>query len=160
MNLIDPDRVRADLERGLPSRARWLLHGVPLSFDFTWARSPLERVADSELVDGRVRPEWAEMLVFGESDYADRGGAWSLLCVDPDTGQIHGLDFERTEAPLVLFNSDAGRFIGTFSLFDEVLRREDPNLAALAARAEALDPHVYRASDWRSLVEHLRAGPV
>jgi hypothetical protein len=153
---IDVERMRATLQKGLPVRARWLLHGEPLAFDFSCATRPLRHLAESELVVGSVRPEWAALLVFGESDFADRGGAQPLLCVAEDTGRVYGLDVERDGAPLYLFNSDVDRFVATFALFDGALRRGAPTLDALDAQAEAIDPDAYRESDWPSLVEHLK----
>jgi hypothetical protein len=122
---VDVERIRRELEVRLPLKARWLLHGVPLAFDFSRARSPLRPLGPSDVVGCDLEREWRTLWVFGEQDFADGGGACPYICVHGDNGRIYGLDVERSSDHMFLFNFNADGFVRTFTVLDGALRREE-----------------------------------
>lgn len=139
-----------ELRAGLPERARWLIRGTPLDFDFLALRSPLRPLA--ELVDG-VAARFAELCVFGEECFAQRGGASPFLAVNSASGAIVGFDIERNLEPQFILSSNAASFVKTFVVFDRALRLGVFPVTDLAKELERIDPEGYDRSEWRDLAE-------
>src|SRR5579883_164537 len=83
------------LTSGPPAQARWMIDGTPLDFQFTVGRHGLHRLPDEVLVSGDTAA--SELLVFGEQDFAEGGGARPWLCVREGDGSVYGFDAEREE---------------------------------------------------------------
>jgi hypothetical protein len=151
---LDRKAVETALASGLPAEARWMIGGTPLDFEFPVARLGLRGLPD-------VAPEVGEalashLLVFGEQDFAEGGGARPWLCVRKSDGWVYGFDPDR-EAPAFLLNSSAERFIATFALLDAHLGKNEPLPPDCESRLREIDPEAYPSSDWRLLVECLRS---
>jgi hypothetical protein len=110
---VDAEAIRLQLEARVAIRVRWSLDGVPLMFDFSRALQSLRRLEPSD-IGGPLEEGWSALLLFGEYDYSDGGGASGYLGVHEDTGEVYGLDVERSSSPMFFFNSDVDRFIRTF----------------------------------------------
>lgn len=150
---VDTEWVRHRVAESLPRAARWMIGGDALDFDFSRARAPLLALQASE-VDFDLDPAWAELLIFGRQRFADGGGAMPWLAVHGRTGEIGGLDVERS-SPVLFFNSDVDSFVRTFRLFDEAARLDRLHADDLSARAQAIDPPAYLRSEWKTLADHL-----
>jgi hypothetical protein len=98
--------------------------------------------------------EWFDLLIFGEYDYAEGGGASPWLGISKKDGIIYGLDLERENA-LFLLNSSIERFIRIFHLLNEFLGEGKRLPLDVEARVRAIDPEAYPTSDWRLLVDYL-----
>jgi hypothetical protein len=155
MTAIDPERLRGKVAARLPPRVRWMLHDVPYHFDFTRAQRPLRSIEPADIVGGDIDESWRELLLFGETHYADGGGARELLGVRLDTGEVHGLDVERGLSPTFFLSSDLDRFIRTFDLFDAAIRLGTLPLDLIAGEAEKVDSAGFCRSEWRLLAEHI-----
>ncbi len=118
--MFDPESIRTQIVQRLPMRARWIICGTPLDFDFSRSRFPLRPIAPMD-VNGRIHEEWRVLYLFGESRYADGGGACPFLGVHRDSGGIFGLDLEREQSQVFLLNSGIERFVRSFHLVDELL---------------------------------------
>jgi hypothetical protein len=149
----DAGIVRSELVAGLPEGARWTIRGVPLDFDYSDARRGLRKPTADEVPEGD-EPDWPDLLVFGRYDYAEGGGAAPWIAVRIADGAVCGLDVER-EDPYFLFNSSVERFIKTFALLDQYLRRGQALPADIEGRVRSIDPEAYLGSEWRFLIEHL-----
>src|ERR1044072_4512360 len=90
--------VRAAIRNRLPSSRRWYIYDSTLDFDFDLSRirifSPTDMIGDPD-------PRWLELVIFGESDYAEGGGASTYLTIDPASGRVFNLDMEIND-PLSL----------------------------------------------------------
>jgi hypothetical protein len=144
----------ATLTAGLPVRARWMIDGTPLDFEFTVGRLGLCRLP-IEVLEGSDAAS-SELLVFGERDFADGGGARPWLCVRERDGSVYGFDPER-EQPVFLLNSSVERFVATFRLFNDHLAKNEPLPPDCESRLRAIDGEAYPKSEWRLLVECLRS---
>lgn len=137
---------------GLPARARWMINGTPLDFDFSAAGHGLRGLPDEVTeADAGV----SDLLVFGEQDFAEGGGACPWLCIHMRNGSVYGFDPERENA-MFLLNSSIELFIATFRLLDEYLRTNAKLPSDCESRLRAIDPSTYPKSDWRMLMESLR----
>jgi hypothetical protein len=154
MNL-DLKTIQSTALARLPERTRWLIKGVPLDIDFSTARRGLARVGGQHVIGGTPPPQWRKLLIFGEYDYAEGGGAAAWICVREGDGAICGLDPERGEQPVFLFNSSIDRFIDTFLLLDLHLRSARALPDGIVAAARDLDGDAYDASEWRVLINHI-----
>ena len=152
--ILDRAVIEATLASGLPVQARWMIDGTPLDFEFTVGRVGLRRLPDEVLKVGDAAS--SELLVFGEQDFAEGGGARPWLCVQESDGSVHGFDPER-EQPMFLLNSSVERFVATFRLLDDYLAKSRPLPPDCESRLRAIDGEVYSGSDWRLLVECLRS---
>src|SRR5215471_15351631 len=138
--MTDIESIRLRIVTRLPVRARWLVNGTPLDFDFSRSQTPLRTITASDVVGGPVEGEWTSLRIFGEEDYAEGGGASPYLGVHSESGEIFGLDVEREMSQMFLLNSDIDRFIQTFLALDRVLRRGEPPDAQIGERLEQIDP--------------------
>jgi SUKH-4 immunity protein len=150
---LDRKTTETAIVSGLPAQARWMINGTPLDFDFSVAGHGLRRLPDEAIEAGDV--EASDLLLFGEQDFAEGGGACPWLCVRKRDGSVYGFDPER-DKPMFLLNTSIERFIATFRLLDEHLGSNAELPSDCESRLRAIDPDAYRRSDWRSLVECLR----
>ena len=142
---LDRKATEAVLTSGLPDRARWMVEGEPLDFEFTVGRRGLYSLPDAAA---------SGLLVFGEQDYAEGGGSRSWLCVRERDGAVYGFD-PGLEEPLVLLNSSVPQFVATFRTLDGYLSKDEAVPPDCDGRLCGLDPESYPSSDWRLLVECL-----
>jgi hypothetical protein len=154
----DPAAILATIDTRLPRRARWLIHGTPLDFDFSTDRYRLQRVNDCDVVGGPVPEEWSDCGLIGCENYAEGGGASPWIAVRERDGFVCGLDIERKGEKTFIYNSSLDRFIATFNLLGQYLSDERDLPLDLASRVEALDPEAYGSSEWRHLIEYITAG--
>lgn len=142
------------LASALPARSRWMLDGTPLDFEFTVALQGLRSLPDDVLRfdDGT----WSDLLVFGEYDYAEGGGANPFLCVRAGDGSVCGLDVERDTAIFPL-NSSVDGFVATFRMLDSHLAQGKPLPPDCASQLRTIDPGIDPDSDWIVLVESFSA---
>ncbi len=155
---LDLGAIQSAAVAGLPDRARWVIDGMPLDFDFRDARRGLRRITSEDVVGRAIPNEWSDLLIFGEYDYAEGGGARPWIAVRASDGAACGLDVEQAdERAVFLFNSSIGGFVQTFAALDPYLRRGQRLPADIEARIRGIDPRTYPVSEWRSLIEHLAA---
>lgn len=152
---LDASAARSAIIAGLPIRARWMLEETPLDFDFTQAHEGLRHVTTDDF-SGDVEREWTDLLIFGQSDYAEGGGASSWITIRKTDGAVCGLDVERDHAVFV-YNSSIETFIQTFALLDRYLGRGQPLPANIEALVRGIDRESYPGSEWRLLVNYLTA---
>jgi hypothetical protein len=151
---LDRMAVESTLAYGLPGQARWIIDGTPLDFEFTVGRFGLRTLPDEVLEASDTVS--SELLVFGEQDFAEGGGAHPWLCVRERDGSVYGWDPER-EDPMFLLNSSVEQFIATFRLLNDYLPKNKPLPPDSDSQLRAIDPEAYPNSDWRLLVECLRS---
>jgi hypothetical protein len=156
--VADPAAILAMIDARLPRRARWLMRGEPLDFEFSTDRYRLQRVTDGDLVGGPVPEEWSDCGLIGSEDYSEGGGASPWIAIRERDGFVCGLDIERNGEKTFIYNSSLDRFIATFNLLDEHLRDERDLPRDLLSRAEALDPEAFAVSEWRHLIDYVTAG--
>lgn len=152
---VDPESVKKVM-RGLPVSRRWFVQGTPLDYDFRAGRKgprPLEPGA----FDFRVQAKWLELLIFGEYDYAEGGGANPFLGVRRTDGAVCGLDVERDKAPMFLLNSSLDAFIETFRLLDGYLAKKRVVPPGIEAQLRKIDPKAFGRSDWKPFVRYALA---
>ena len=153
----DPAAILAIIDARLPRRARWLIRGMPLDFEFSTDRYRLQRVTDSDVVGSPVPAEWSDYGLIGREDYAERGGASPWIAIREPDGFVCGLDIERDEENTFIYNSSLDRFIATFDLLGEYLGDERNLPPDLVPQLEALDPEAFGSSEWRDLMEYITA---
>jgi hypothetical protein len=141
----------------LPLRRRWTFDGTPLDWDFSAKRREL-RPLDESAFDFRLKPAWLELLIFGEYDYAEGGGAHPFLGIRRSDGAVFGLDVERDRQPLFLLNSGLSAFVETFEVLDAYLRRARRLPEDVDQRLQAIDKAAFRRSDWKPFVGFVRGG--
>lgn len=149
---LDRKATEAALTSGLPCRARWMVEGEPLDFEFTVGRRGLYALPDAVITDADTAA--AGLLAFGEQDYAEGGGSRSWLCVRESDGAVYGFD-PALEEPLVLLNSSVRQFVETFKMLDGYLSKDGVLPPDCDDCLRALDPESYQNSDWRLLGECL-----
>jgi hypothetical protein len=150
---LDRNITEAAIVSRLPVQARWMINGTPLDFDFSVAGHGLRGLPD-ETIEAENNGA-SDLLVFGEQDFAEGGGARPWLCVSKRDAAVFGFDPERGN-PLFLMNSSVERFITTFRLLDEYLGKNVPLPSDCESRLRTIDPDAYPRSDWRLLMECLR----
>jgi hypothetical protein len=148
---MKPDRgtIETTLASELPTKSRWMLDNTPLDFEFTVARGGLQALPDDVQKFGDST--WSDLLVFGEYDYAEGGGARALLCVRESDGSVCGLDLERDVAIFPL-NSSADKFAATFQLLDNYLAHDRPLPTDCESRVRSIDASLEPSSDWLLLI--------
>jgi hypothetical protein len=139
----------------LPLRRRWTFDGTPLDWDFSASRRGLGPL-DKSAYDFRLKPAWLQLLIFGEYDYAEGGGANPFLGIRSVDGAVFGLDFERDRQPLFLLNSDLSAFVETFEALDAYLRRARRLPEDIDETLRAIDKAAYRRSDWKPFIGFVR----
>ena len=152
---LDRKTIETVLASGLPECARWLLDGATLDFQFTVSRLGLRRLREEERPSDDAPSN--ELLVFGEQDFAEGGGAHPWLCARMPDGWICGFDPDNDDDPVFLLNSSAERFVATFRVLNEYLASGAPLPPDCSTRLQAIDPEAYPSSDWRELAEHLES---
>jgi hypothetical protein len=153
--MIEIESIREQIVTRLPVRAQWLISGTSLDFDFSPSQGTLHPVTTTDVVGDTVEEQWTSLRIFGQQDYAEGGGASPYLTVDADTGEIFGLDVERTTSQLFLLNSNIDRFIQTFLALDRMLHLGGLPDADIAARLKTIDPDAFERSDWRVISDHV-----
>jgi hypothetical protein len=147
---VDAATVQQLVHR-LPTRRRWMLQETPLDYDFSaGVRGPKPLAQKS--YEFTLEPEWLQLLIFGEYDYAEGGGAHPFLGVRRTDGAVYGLDFERDE-PLFLLNSALEAFARTFERIDMHLGEGRPLPRDVGETLKAIDPEVYDDADWKRFIE-------
>jgi hypothetical protein len=154
----DSAAILATIDARLPWRARWLILGTPLDFEFSTDRYHLQPVTDSDVVGGPVPDDWADCGLIGSEDYAEGGGASPWIAIRERDGSVCGLDIERDGEKTFIYNSSLEQFIATIILLNEHLRDGGDLPSDLLSRVEALDPEAFAASEWRPLIEYVTAG--
>jgi hypothetical protein len=153
MALKDAHVQRALLK--LPLRRRWTFDQTPLDWDFSLKRSPL-RPLDASAFDFPFKAAWRALLVFGEYDYAEGGGANPFLGIRKTDGAVYGLDFERDRKQMFLLNSDLDAFVATFAALDAHLAKGRRLPDDIERRLRAIDRTAYDRSDWKGFVGFVR----
>jgi hypothetical protein len=148
----DVEAIRLAIVTQLPLRARWRIYDTPLDYDFGVARRDLRELPRDAIASGDVR--FFDLLIFGDYDCAEGGGAHPWLGIRKTDGAVYGLDPER-EDPLFFLNSSIEEFIQTFALLNEYLGKGKELPFDLEDRVRNIDPEAYPESDWRLLVEHI-----
>jgi hypothetical protein len=146
---IDTRRLQAALRR-LPTRRRWTVQETPMDYDFS-ARRRLVPL-DPESYDFPLERGWLQLLIFGEYDYSEGGGARPFLGIRNTDGAVLGLDFERDKKPLFLLNSGVDSFVRTFEALDKYLGKGRALPDDVEKTVRAIDPRAYRKSDWKPFV--------
>lgn len=147
---LDPDSVKKEARR-LPASRRWFVQGTPLDYDFSAGRARPQPL-DAAAFDFRLQPKWLDLLIFGEYDYAEGGGANPFLGVRRTDGAVYGLDFERDKAPMFLLNSSLEAFVETFELLDGCLAKKHPLPSGVESLLRKIDPKAFAKSDWKAFV--------
>ena len=150
----------ADLQRALrklPLRRRWTCGGTPLDWDFSVKRSAL-RPLDKAAYDFPLRPAWLTLLMFGEYDYAEGGGAHPFVGIRSTDGAVFGLDFERDRKPMFPLNSSLDAFVDTFHALDAYLGKGRRLPEDIDRSLHAIDRTAYARSDWKPFVVFVRGG--
>lgn len=137
--MIDLELVRQKVAGALPRRVRWIMQGSHFDTGFDRARHPLRPIADDDVNAFEIPNEWLAYYLFGDQDVDEGGGAYLLLCVHGETGEVFELDVESSEC-LRLLNTDIDRFIATFDVFDRALRLGSVPVDQLARLAAEIDP--------------------
>lgn len=137
----------------LPLRARWTIKGTPLDYDFSAARKGLRPLPEDTF--DSAEKKWLDLLIFGDYDYAEGGGAHPFLGIRKTDGAVYGLDVERAGEAMFLLNSSIERFIRTFLFLNKYLGKGRRLPTDVEARMREIDPEIYPASDWKLLVDHL-----
>ena len=154
--LTDIESIRLQIVTRLPVRVRWIVNEVPLDFDFSLSKAPLEPVKPSYFNSVTViDKEWSSLQIFGGYDFAEGGGARPYLGVHSDSGAIFGLDAELETSPMFLFNSDIDRFIQTFLALDRALGIGGRPDVQIAEKLKQIDPGVFEHSEWRLLCDYV-----
>lgn len=153
--MIDLEIIRSQIRANLPIQTRWYINSTPLNFDFSRSASALSSITARDIIGGSVEPEWTALRIFGESDYADGGGAQAGLSIHVETGEIFGLDVERHTVPMFLFNSNITSFIQTFLTLDRAFRLGTHSTGQLKELLTPLDPITFERSEWRFLCESI-----
>lgn len=153
--MIDTELVRLEIVRRLPIRVHWTVKGVPLDFDFSRSRAPLHPVTPNDVNCFGIENDWTLVLLFGEQDFANGGGARPYLGVHRDSGEIFGLDVEREESQVFLLNSNIDRFIRTVQTFGELLRQTPVPRNMLSNALREIDPFAFKHSEWQYFSSHV-----
>ena len=153
-SMVTPKDVQEFVVSSLPAKARWLIDGTTLDFDFTLSRSDL-----CPLPDGRV-PSYEDdpandLLIFGLQDFADGGGAQPWLCLRKADGWICGFDADCDDDPIFILNSSIQRFVETFLFLNQYLQQNKSLPSDSEKRLSEIDPDANATSNWTLLVDHL-----
>jgi hypothetical protein len=147
--IVTADAIQ-DLVRLLPRRRRWVFQETPLDYDFSAGVRGPEPLRQKSY-DFPLEPGWLELLIFGEYDYAEGGGAQPFLGVERKNGVVYALDFERDQ-PLAILNSGLEAFVKTFEAIDAHLAKSSRLPRQIGETLQTIDPAVYESSDWKKFV--------
>jgi hypothetical protein len=157
LRALNTEELRQEIVVRLPVRSRWLLHDAPWDWDFSRATRSLEPLSDEDaqtLIELLPR-DWRQLLIFGEQQFAQHGGASPFVSVHGQTGEVFGLDLEREHAVAFPLNSSISAFIRTFLLFNDALEAGGAMPTDLEELVLAADPVAFEKSEWRDLVDYL-----
>lgn len=152
---MEPDinAVHDAIRNGLPLESHWNINGTPVNYDFSVGHRRPHQLTEKDIGSG-ADDAWLQLVVFGEENHVEGGGARPWLCIHKGTGAVHGLDRERKHAVYIL-NSSIHAFIRTFQQMDAYLSKDQPLPQDLHQQIEALDPQSYHESEWRRLIDHM-----
>jgi len=154
-DMTDFKAIRKHIITELPLKKRWSINNTHLDFDFSRALSPLRALGTEDFIGSIIDPQWRRLHVFGEENYADAGGAQSLLAIHRESGKIFAFDVEREDEQMFLLNSDAASFIRTFLTLNKFMFEESVQNAQIEECLRAIDPSAFDKSEWRLLTEFL-----
>lgn len=152
------EEQRLSLISQLPTCSMWFVWGTPVRWDFSRAAQPLQHLPEDDAAGWEeILPlDWRQILIFGEQDISDGGGARPFLGLHVHTGEVVGLDIERThKSVLFVLNSAVSAFINTFLILDNELQAEVLVPRDFSERIRALDPDSFEKSEWKFLVDYL-----
>ncbi|MFO0964955.1 MAG: SUKH-4 family immunity protein [Gemmataceae bacterium] len=153
---IDAEESRRTLFAGLPLEARWWVGGNSLDYNFSATRRPLQSLPWEILED--TQADWSDLLVFGERDYAEGGGACPWLCLSRTDGAVYLFDPE-SDSPKTLLNSSPQRFVDSFRLLESAVGENGRYPTDLVDRLNKADEKAFPHSDWKDLVDFLESNP-
>jgi hypothetical protein len=146
--MTDIESIRLQIRTRLPIRARWLVRGTPIHFDFSRSETPLKPVMPCDFNSATIiEEEWTSLRIFGENDYSFLGIHWQSC-------EVFRLDVEQDTSQIFLLNSDIDRFIRTFLTLDRVLGSGGAP-AHIAERLREIDPGAFERSEWRLLSDYV-----
>jgi len=153
----DIEELRLSIISHLPVRSRWLVRKTPVRWDFSRAAQPLHPLAEDDAAGWKdlLPSDWRQILIFGEEDVADGGGASPILGIHQKTREVLGIDVEREPSAVFLLNSSVPAFVATFLLLEKVLGCGGELPRDLRDRVRNLDPGVFERSEWREWVAYL-----
>jgi hypothetical protein len=151
---VDWKSIETVVASSLPLRARWIVNGTSLDFDFSLLGQGLRTLPDEPVAVGDEMK--SDLLIFGQQDFAEGGGARPWLCVRKRDGWVYGFDPDE-DKPLFLLNSSIERFVATFQFLNEHLRKNEPLQLDCESHLRIIDPEAYPMSEWRLLAESLRS---
>src|SRR5262245_55275604 len=107
---IDLEAIRLTVLRELPTRATWMVGGATIDFDFERSQASLKHVSAAD-VNGPLEANWENLLIFGDYDVANGGGAQPYLVVRLPDGAVFELDVEAdSDREPFFINSNIERF--------------------------------------------------
>src|SRR5262249_940288 len=147
---FDSQAVQRAIIAGLPSRARWVIGGSPADYDFSAAQRGLH-IPSAEDFSYDPGEEWLDLMIFGEVDYSEGGGAPPYLCVRIADAKVVGLDVERLDAKgrgeaVFALNSSIEAFIETWSYLNIYLGQGKPLPPDADLKLRLIDPEEYSRS--------------
>jgi hypothetical protein len=148
MPQVDLEAIRSRVSTELPQSTRWFIVKTPLDFTFRKARAFLTPLTEDE-INGTLEPEWANIYLFAEADYANGGGAHTFIGIDILSGMVKGIDVESEEPPF-LVNMNIDTFIKTFILLDTAFHQSAIPLNKYAKDVQEIDPIAFTNSWWWS----------
>jgi hypothetical protein len=156
---FDSQAIQRAIIARLPLKARWEIGGVPADYNFSAAQRGL-RTPSAEDFCYDPGDEWLDLMIFGDVDYSEGGGAHPYLCVRIGDGMVVCLDVERLDAKgrgeaVSTLNSSIEAFIETWSYLNMYLGQGMPLPPDADLRLQLIDPEEYPQSDWRMLVNFL-----
>src|SRR5262245_15661854 len=113
MNL-DLEAIHSAIVDRLPAHARWAVKGTWLDYDFSAGRLELRPLSKDSVALEFLRAAWLDLLIFGDYDFAEGGGANPFLGIHRVDGRVLGLDVERNGEATFLINSSIHHFIHSF----------------------------------------------
>jgi hypothetical protein len=150
----DLNDLKAAIVAGLPPKARWLIRGTPLDFDFAMGHRHF--VETTSVVSPEWHePDWNELRIFASLNYSEGGGASPWHCIHKSNGAIYGLDLERDGKNVFPISSSLDRYIRTYTFLDTYLKLGRPLPTDVDKQVRGIDPKGYHGSDWQLLIEYL-----
>ena len=163
--MLDLDAIQSAVVTQLPRKARWIIDETPVDYDFSVAHSGL-LTPSAKHFNYDPSNEWQDLLIFGE--FAHGGGGSPYLCIRKSDSKVVELDVERMDTwgrrgeAIFLLNSSINTFIDTWLYLNSCLAGKSFDRGeSLPPDAEqkllSIDPEAYSHSEWKALVDHLKA---
>ena len=151
------EELRLLIMSRLPAQSRWLMRETPVRWDFSRATQPLQSLPEDDAAEWKniLPTDWRQIMIFGERDIAEGGGANPFLGIHAQTGEVLGLDVERDRSAVFLLNSSVPAFIDAFLILEKALKVDKQVPRDLKNRLRDLDPDAFDRSEWRELVDYL-----